>query len=270
MLLLKKRRIESPTSVLTYLQCPRKYFYRYIKELDQIPNIHLIRGGIAHSTIEAFHNTNITTLDLKGFLERLQGRMLKHFNEKWEENKKEIARCGLTPEEKLFYYDETKAMLTNFYHHYTTNLLAYKYCYDLGLPEAHQKLKPKTETKLTSETYGVRGRIDATHELDGETIIIEYKTSKKNELNVDCVIQLAPYLPDFPYNPTEARFIGKPIDLIVFRGMDEKDIQEVIFVEVKSGKSRLNPIEKNLKEIIKNKEIRWVEYRIPEELNKKK
>ena len=29
--------------------------------------------------------------------------------------------------------------------------------------------------------------------------------------------QLAPYLPDFPYKPTEVRFIGKPIDFIVFK-----------------------------------------------------
>jgi len=42
--------------------------------------------------------------------------------------------------------------------------------------------------------------------------------------------QLAPYLPDFPYAPTEARFIGKPIDFIVFKGMEHKNINEVIFV----------------------------------------
>ena len=41
--------------------------------------------------------------------------------------------------------------------------------------------------------------------------------------------QLAPYLPDFPYNPSEVRFIGKPIDFIVFKGADEKNINEVVF-----------------------------------------
>ena len=82
--------------------------------------------------------------------------------------------------------------------------------------------------------------------------------------------QLAPYLPDFPFSPTEARFMGKPIDLIVFRGMDEKDIQEVIFVEIKSGKSRLNTHEKKLAEAIKAKKVRWVEYRIPEEVMERK
>ena len=82
--------------------------------------------------------------------------------------------------------------------------------------------------------------------------------------------QLAPYLPDFPYNPTEARFIGKPIDFLVFNGMDEKNISEVIFVEVKSGKSRTNPVEKTLKNAIENNKVRWAEYRVPEEITTKK
>ncbi|MCL5018767.1 MAG: hypothetical protein M1416_03330 [Candidatus Pacearchaeota archaeon] len=81
--------------------------------------------------------------------------------------------------------------------------------------------------------------------------------------------QLAPYLPEFEYLPTECRFIGKPIDFIVFKGADEKKIDEVIFVEVKSGNAKLNQHEKNLKETIEKKKVRWVEYRIPESLTSK-
>jgi len=81
--------------------------------------------------------------------------------------------------------------------------------------------------------------------------------------------QLAPYFPNFPFNPTEMRFIGKPIDFIVFKGLDEKEITEIIFVEVKSGKSRLNQNEKSLKTAIINKKIRWEEYRIPDEITRK-
>ncbi len=80
---------------------------------------------------------------------------------------------------------------------------------------------------------------------------------------------LAPYLPNFPYLPTECRFLGKPTDFIVFKGMDEKKIDEVIFVEVKSGNSKLSPQEKNLKEAIRKKKVKFEEYRIPEELTKK-
>ena len=82
--------------------------------------------------------------------------------------------------------------------------------------------------------------------------------------------QLAPYLPDFPFSPSEARFLGKPIDFLIFNGMDQKNINEVVFVEVKSGKSGLNAAEKSLKEVITDKKVRWVEYRIPEGVTKKK
>ena len=82
--------------------------------------------------------------------------------------------------------------------------------------------------------------------------------------------QLAPYLPNFKYLPTECKFLGKPIDFLVFKGMDEKKIDEVVFVEVKSGNAKLNQHEKNLKETIEKKRVRWVEYRIPEELTEKK
>lgn len=81
--------------------------------------------------------------------------------------------------------------------------------------------------------------------------------------------QLAPYLPDFKYLPTECKFIGKPIDFIVFKGMDEKEISEVVFVEMKSGNSKLSQQEKNLKNVIDKKKVKWIEYRIPEELTKK-
>jgi len=82
--------------------------------------------------------------------------------------------------------------------------------------------------------------------------------------------QLAPYLPDFPFKPTEARFIGKPIDFVVFRGMDEKKIDEVVFVEVKSGQSNLSNVERSLRNAIQNKDVSWYEYKVPEEVTKKK
>ncbi len=81
---------------------------------------------------------------------------------------------------------------------------------------------------------------------------------------------LAPYLPNFPYLPTECRFLGKPTDFIVFKGMDEKKIDEVIFVEVKSGNAKISPQEKNLKGAIDKKRVKFEEYRIPQELTKDK
>lgn len=74
--------------------------------------------------------------------------------------------------------------------------------------------------------------------------------------------QLAPILPDFPFNSAEARFIGKPVDFLIFQGIENDNISEVVFVEVKTGQSRLSAREKSLKLAIENKQVRWAEYRI--------
>jgi len=76
--------------------------------------------------------------------------------------------------------------------------------------------------------------------------------------------QLAPYMPGFNHSPTEIRFIGKPVDFIVFEGMDQKEISKIVFVEVKSGKSSLSPIERNLREVIKAGRVEWELYRPPQ------
>ena len=82
--------------------------------------------------------------------------------------------------------------------------------------------------------------------------------------------QIAPYLPDFPFKPTESRFIGKPIDFIIFKGMDGQKIEDVVFVEVKSGQSQLSKIQKSLKSAVENKKVLWHEYKVPEEVTKRK
>jgi predicted Holliday junction resolvase-like endonuclease len=75
--------------------------------------------------------------------------------------------------------------------------------------------------------------------------------------------QLAPLLPGFPYDPGDCRFVGKPVDFIVFKGMNEKDITEVIFLEVKTGTAKtLNDQEKKLRDAIQAGRVSWVEFDI--------
>jgi predicted Holliday junction resolvase-like endonuclease len=78
---------------------------------------------------------------------------------------------------------------------------------------------------------------------------------------------LAPFLPGFrsDLKASEARFIGKPVDFLFFKGIDEQNISEVVFVEVKTGNSRLNDNERSLKDAIEQKRVSWWEYRVPAE-----
>ena len=74
--------------------------------------------------------------------------------------------------------------------------------------------------------------------------------------------QIAPYMPGFEFSPSECRFIGKPVDFVVFKGKDKKEIEEIVFVEVKTGNSKLSEQEKHLKRAVEDKKIRWKEYRM--------
>lgn len=76
--------------------------------------------------------------------------------------------------------------------------------------------------------------------------------------------QVAPFLPDFPCNPQEVRFVGKPVDFIGFSGTaDSDEVQEILFIEVKTGSSQLSSRERQIKKAVEEKRVRYVEYRIP-------
>ena len=74
--------------------------------------------------------------------------------------------------------------------------------------------------------------------------------------------QVAPFLPDFPCNPADARFIGKPVDFIAFSGLSEDKVSEVLLIEVKTGHSELSAREKEIRRAVKEGRVRYVEYRI--------
>lgn len=188
-----KHRVESPTSILVYMQCPRKYYYRYVKRLEQKPSIHLIVGNVVHSTIASFHNADISSMPVERLFEILHEQMIEEFRIRWGENSEELKSLGLDAKDERAFYDETKMMLDNFFQYHINRVVACQYRQNASLVEAFKRLKPKTETKIISEKYGIMGVVDAIHDIDGKIVIIDYKTSKKTEINDECMIQLALY-----------------------------------------------------------------------------
>jgi predicted Holliday junction resolvase-like endonuclease len=74
--------------------------------------------------------------------------------------------------------------------------------------------------------------------------------------------QLIPYLPAFPYNPKDVRFLGSPVDLVVFDGLAEGRLRSIVFVEVKTGGSTLTARERWVREIVQHREVEWAELRV--------
>ena len=76
------------------------------------------------------------------------------------------------------------------------------------------------------------------------------------------VEQLLPLLPDFEFDARDARFLGAPIDYVVFDGYSEGADVEVVLVEVKTGNARLSDGEKRIREAIRKGRVRFEVVRV--------
>src|SRR5204862_2253281 len=74
--------------------------------------------------------------------------------------------------------------------------------------------------------------------------------------------QLVPYLPEFGFNPKDARFLGSPVDLVVFDGLSAGDVKRVVFLEVKTGGAMLTEREKRVRAVIEARQVAWAELRL--------
>jgi predicted Holliday junction resolvase-like endonuclease len=85
--------------------------------------------------------------------------------------------------------------------------------------------------------------------------------------------QMAPLLPGFlaKYNPADARFIGSPIDYLIFRGMSKGDDSEapieIVLLDVKTGKAGLNGIQRKVQDAAEKKRISFDVLRINESVS---
>jgi len=73
--------------------------------------------------------------------------------------------------------------------------------------------------------------------------------------------QLVPYLPDFPFNPKDARFLGSPVDFVVFDGLSDGHITRIVFVEVKTGAADLSTRERRIRDAVQDSRVEWYELR---------
>ena len=71
-----------------------------------------------------------------------------------------------------------------------------------------------------------------------------------------------PFMKEFPVEPKDVQFFGKPIDYITFANRGSKKKCSVHFIEVKSGNSNLNGHQKNIKTAILEGRVHWHEFNV--------
>ena len=124
------------------------------------------------------------------------------------------------------------------------------------------------------------GRIQAEYEQYIAELELEHKQAlldaQKRSVNTSRAVlkgkmaeQFAPILPEFQYLPSDAKFLGDPVDYVVFDGYsnfrdgdgDAEDI-EVILLDIKSGGARLSKGQQAIAQAIREGRVRFETLRI--------
>ena len=69
--------------------------------------------------------------------------------------------------------------------------------------------------------------------------------------------KMLPIFPDFPYHSKDLVFVGKGVDYIIFDGLSEGELRDIIFLEIKTGKGQLNKNERMIQQFLSTKRARY-------------
>ena len=133
-------------------------------------------------------------------------------------------------------------------------------------------------TIILSQTRN--GRIKAEYEQYIAELELEHQQSliaaQKRSVNTSRAVlkgkmaeQLAPIMPEFQYLPSDAKFLGDPVDYIVFDGYTDfrdgegeaEDI-EVVLIDIKSGGARLTKGQQAIARAVQEGRVRFETIRI--------
>ena len=124
------------------------------------------------------------------------------------------------------------------------------------------------------------GRVKAEYEQYIAELELEHQqaltSAQKRSVNTSRAVlkgkmaeQMAPIMPEFQYLPSDAKFLGDPIDYVVFNGYSHfrdgegraEDI-EVVLMDIKSGGARLTKGQQAIEQAIKEGRVRFETIRI--------
>lgn len=93
--------------------------------------------------------------------------------------------------------------------------------------------------------------------------------AQRNVIKGQMAERFVPFMNGFSYNPSDCRFLGEPIDYIIFHNLHqcadgEVGIDEVaiVFLEIKTGNAKLQKRQEILKQVILNGQIEFETLRI--------
>jgi predicted Holliday junction resolvase-like endonuclease len=132
---------------------------------------------------------------------------------------------------------------------------------ELDLARKQQLETARNEAQVQLEQW----KIDHTQEIRQEAI------DKSQAVIAGKITEhFIPYLPEFTYNPKDARFLGTPIDFVIFDGLDEGQIRGIVFAEIKTETATLNTRERQIRDAVQSGKVSWKEIRHQLNLSREK
>lgn len=178
----------SPSSIITYRQCPRLYYYRFIEKRESFPHIDLIKGSVIHASLQDFFKERAPLAESnyeRWAFERLRGISMR----RWNQKKKEFSMLKISDSEIENHHHDCWDMLD----HWLRDFLGRIKKSGKNFKEGFEYLKPITESEIYLPEYDLKGFIDVIDKSNGSVNIIDYKTSTVFEITKEHKLQLAIY-----------------------------------------------------------------------------
>ena len=128
----------------------------------------------------------------------------------------------------------------------------------IGIVAVYVLMKSRNKTELVK----MQAKYDVNLQQQIEDARKESNQQQRSTIKGKIGEQMAPMLPEFTekYEPADARFIGTPIDYVIFKNMHtwnggEKLPVEIILMDVKTGKSNTTPIQNAVKDAIQKQRV---------------
>ena len=120
-----------------------------------------------------------------------------------------------------------------------------------------------------------RGELERSFEEKYKALLEQWKAESEKAIREDALArsravlkgrvaeQLAPFFKEFRYDPSDARFIGDPVDYVVFdgytkvkEGVEDRPIT-IVLVEVKTGEATLTHTQRRIREGVEKGLVRF-------------
>lgn len=125
-----------------------------------------------------------------------------------------------------------------------------------------------------SELQSLRGQYEELSQKNAALQLSQWKKESERAIRKDAIERsravtvgkvtehVAPFLLDFQHNPKDVRFLGTPVDFVVFDGLDTGTVEKITFIKVQTEVSSPLRRERQIREAINRGAVAWEELRL--------